>query len=121
MGAPHNKAKLGKLHLGQVNPGLILDDQIHLEVSQQTSLSLLRPKTETKKSNYLLYYAQCLKITEKVAFNIASEASYGYILSGQKFIKNAKNGQFGEFLKNSNSVSRQVTFNRTKIGGKCQN
>ena len=32
-----------------------------------------------------------LKITEKVSFNIASEASYVYILSGQKFIKNAKN------------------------------
>ena len=29
----------------------------------------------------------CLKITEKVLFNIASEASYVYILSGQKFIK----------------------------------
>ena len=26
---------------------------------------------------------QCLKITEKVAFNVASEASYVYILSGQ--------------------------------------
>ena len=34
--------------------------------------------------------SQCLKITEKVAFNIASEASYVYILSGQKFIKNAE-------------------------------
>ena len=33
-----------------------------------------------------------MKITEKVSFNIASEASYFYILSGQKFIKNAKNG-----------------------------
>ena len=42
---------------------------------------------------------QCLKIIEKVSFNIASEASYVYILSGQKFIKSAKNGQFGEFLK----------------------
>ena len=31
------------------------------------------------------------------SLNIASEASYVYILSGQKFIKNAKNGQFGEF------------------------
>ena len=31
--------------------------------------------------------AWCLKITEKVSFNIASEASYVYILSGQKFIK----------------------------------
>ena len=27
---------------------------------------------------------QCLKITEKVAFNIASEASYVYVLSAQK-------------------------------------
>ena len=35
---------------------------------------------------------RCLKITEKVSYNIASEASYVYILSGQKFIKNAKNG-----------------------------
>ena len=43
--------------------------------------------------------AQCLKITEKVSFNISSEANYIYILSGQKLIKNAKNGQFGEFLK----------------------
>ena len=40
------------------------------------------------------------------------------------FIKNAKNGQFGEFLKTwslqSNSATGQVTFKRTKIGGKCQ-
>ena len=34
--------------------------------------------------------SQCSKITEKVAFNITSEASYVYILSGQKLIKNAK-------------------------------
>ena len=34
------------------------------------------------------------KITKKVEFNIASEASYVYILSGQKLIKNAKNGPF---------------------------
>ena len=31
---------------------------------------------------------------EKVSFYIASEASYVYILSGQKLIKNAKNGPF---------------------------
>ena len=43
--------------------------------------------------------SQCLKIIEKVAFTIASEASYVYMLKGQKFIKNAKNSQFGEFLK----------------------
>ena len=33
---------------------------------------------------------RCLKITEKVSFNIASEASYVYILNEQKLIKNAK-------------------------------
>ena len=43
--------------------------------------------------------ARCLKITEKVSFNIASEASYVYILSGQKLIKNAKSGQFCEFFR----------------------
>ena len=31
------------------------------------------------------------KSQEKVSFNIASEASYVYILSGQKMIKNATN------------------------------
>ena len=35
---------------------------------------------------------QWMKITEKVLFNIVSEASYVYILSGQKLIRNAKNG-----------------------------
>ena len=42
----------------------------------------------------------CLKISEKVSLNIASEANYDYILSGQKIIKNAKNGQIlGSFEK----------------------
>ena len=41
-----------------------------------------------------------MKITEKVSFNIASEASYVYILSGQKLIKNAKNGQFWQVFEN---------------------
>ena len=44
-----------------------------------------------------------------------SKLRYVYILSGQKFIKNAKNGQFGEFLEirslRLNSVTRQVNFN----------
>ena len=34
------------------------------------------------------------KSQKKVSFNIASEASYVYILSGQKLIKNAQNGPF---------------------------
>ena len=35
-----------------------------------------------------------MKITEKVSFNIANEVGNVYILSGQKFIENAKNSQF---------------------------
>ena len=56
-------------------------------------------QAETQVELKLLYkigehhQAQCLKIFQKVSFDIASEASYVYILSGQKFIKNAKNGQ----------------------------
>ena len=34
------------------------------------------------------------KSQKKVSFNIASEASYVYILSGQKFRTNTKNGEF---------------------------
>ena len=39
----------------------------------------------------IVTYTQCLKITEKVSFNVAS---YVYILSGQMFIKHAKNVPF---------------------------
>ena len=49
----------------------------------------------------------CLKITEKVSFNIASEASYVYILSGQKLIKNAKNGQFWRVFENLKLAVKQ--------------
>ena len=49
----------------------------------------------------------CLKITEKVSFNITSEASYVYILSGQKFIKNAKNGPFWRVFENLKLAVKQ--------------
>ena len=45
-------------------------------------------------------FARCLKISEKVSFNIASEASYVYILSVQKLIKNAKNGPIWQVFEN---------------------
>ena len=40
------------------------------------------------------------EIIKIVSFNIASEASYVYILSGQKLIKNVKNGQFWRVFEN---------------------
>ena len=51
--------------------------------------------------------SQCLKITEKVSFNIASEASYVNILSGQKLIKNAKTGPFWRVFENLKLAVKQ--------------
>ena len=55
---------------------------------------------EKINQNVSWIFALCLKITEKVSFNIGSEASYVYILSGQKLIKNAKNGPFWRVFEN---------------------
>ena len=44
---------------------------------------------------------------KKVAFNIATEASYVYIWSGQKLIKNAKNGPFWELFENLKYAVKQ--------------
>ena len=66
----------------------------------------------------------CLKITQKVSFNIASEASYVYILSWQKFSKNAENGQFWLFWKPEacgQTVLPDMSILIEQIGGKCQN
>ena len=43
--------------------------------------------------------SRCSKITEKVSFKIASEASYVYILSGQNFLKNGPFWRVFENLK----------------------
>ena len=68
-----------------------------------------------------------LIITEKVSFNMASEASYVYIFSGQKFIKNAENAENGTFWRVFENLElavkqcyRSVLLGQ-KIGGKCQN
>ena len=43
-----------------------------------------------KYRSYISQHWKCLKITENVSYNIASDASYVYILIGQKLIKNTK-------------------------------
>ena len=48
------------------------------------------PRKKKLQGSLASLSTQCLKIKEKVSFNIASEASYVYILSGQKLMKNAK-------------------------------
>ena len=81
---------------------------------------------EYKPLKVIFHSHWCWKITEKVSFSIASGASSTFtFFSGQKFIKNAKNGSFSDILKTwslrLNSVTRQVNFNWAKIGEKCQN
>ena len=54
-----------------------------------------------------LLITQCLKITELVSFNIASEASYVYILSEQRLIKNGTNGAFWRVFENLKLAVKQ--------------
>ena len=64
-------------------------------------------KNSFQKTKKIIIIPRCLKITEKVSFNIASEASYIYILSGQKFIKKAKNGPFWRVFENLKLAVKQ--------------
>ena len=54
---------------------------------------------EYQLSSIQIPLSQCLKIAQKVAFNIVSEASYVYILSEQKFIKMLKMFNLASFRK----------------------
>ena len=110
---------------------------------QQIELSRPQPsKPAAKKSSKSI--TQLLAVTTGVAAGIArvSHRSLHDVWKSQKKSQSTlqaklamltfwtdksklKMVHFGEFLKicslRSNSVTRQVTFNRTKIGGKCQN
>ena len=93
---------------------------LHLWMFQFLFVTQLLQKREQFQQKYHIN-TQCLKITEKVSINSMSKASYIFILSGQKFLKNAKNGSFWRVFENLKLAVKQVSFNRTKIGGKCQN
>ena len=70
---------------------------------QQPSRDYITPFSINVWQNVAAYFtthARCLKITGKVSFNITSEASYVYILSRQKLIKNAKNCPFWRVFEN---------------------
>ena len=65
-----------------------------------------------------MYFSKCcefreiseldnITVFEKVSSNIASEASFIYILSGQKFIKSAKNGPFWQVFENLKIAIKQ--------------
>ena len=56
-------------------------------------------------------------MTEKVSFNIASEASYVYILSEQKFIRNGKNSQFRQVFLKAEACSQILVPDRSLLIG----
>ena len=62
-------------------------------------------------------FARCLKIREKVSINIASVASYVYVLSGQKLIKNAKNGPFWRVFEKPEACGQTVLPDRSVLIG----
>ena len=78
---------------------LITETFIFCDISRKENT-----KTQKKRKSMILNIAQCLKITEKVSFNIAS---YVYILSGQKLIKNAKNGPIRRVFENLKLAVKQ--------------
>ena len=59
-----------------------------------------------------------MKITEKVSFNISSEASNVYILSGQKLIKNAKNGPIWRIFETKDYGQTELSDRSVETGQK---
>ena len=96
---PVSRKNLYNVFLTQIGLSLINSHvAIHVFKSRHdTSQFSLKTSLEKVKIDNRL--SRSLKITEKVSFNIASEASYAFILNRQNVLKNAKNSQFGEFLK----------------------
>ena len=92
---------------------LRFDTVLEISIYLWFSYFQVRPKF-LKKMPKLHLFALCLNITEKVAFNIASEASYLYILSGKKLITNAKNGPFWRVIESLKLVVKQCY--QTEIG-----
>ena len=67
--------------------------------------------------------AQCLKITEKVSFQHCERSELRLHFEWTKVHQNCLKCSIWQFKKlnwRSNSVTRQVTFKRTKNGEKCQ-
>ena len=83
---------------------ITLDRTAAAEEKKSTLVLQNEAATDNKNTSWCIKRVKTtLRVFEnhkKVSFNIASEASYVYILSGQKFIKNAKNGLFLQVFEN---------------------
>ena len=72
-----------------------------------TAISFEIAVLQVTKVVVILPLARCLKITEKVSFNNASESSCVIILSKQKLFNNAKNGPFWRVYENLKLAVKQ--------------
>ena len=84
---------------------------VHTDKSATCSESLKEPLIPTKKVVICTVFEN-----HRI---VSCEANYIYILSGQKFIKNAKNSQFWRVFEKLKRAVKQRQ--RAKIGGKWQN
>ena len=116
MNRPHSAAEAIKFQFCPKTVKKILLPVFRLGISRAVyvCVATLIWTTEEKYKAIFTYiffihnpFARCLKITEKVSFNIASEASYVYILSGQKLIKTVKNGPFRRVFENLKLAVKQ--------------
>ena len=94
-----------KSYLIVTNP--VRAESLYAKSDQLDQIQLAKKMSIAYQVIFLKRDPRCWKITEKVSFNIASEASYVYDWSSQKFIKNAKNSRFGEFFE-KNSISNET-------------
>ena len=77
----------GRRRMGRRVAGRALTQQVKAVKKSREKVRIFTPfKNHIRDWNYLNFRAKtrCIKITGKVSLNIASEASYVYILSGTK-------------------------------------
>ena len=93
---PHDSFRFRQIHnRNQENEFLLKIRNIQSKDFGEYQCNVYANQTKIQKSSAInLTGIRCLKITEKVSFNFASEASKIYFLSGQKFIENAKIEKF---------------------------
>ena len=82
--------------------------QIYVKSRGLSNILVLLSRLCQKNSKIAISYPRCLKITEKVSINIASEPNYA---------KNAKKPPFWQFFENLNIVVKRC-YQKGKIGGK---
>ena len=100
-GRPSNLDGRDKLALSEKCPNINLPNTKQLKSKSVTHIMVAHLSLSLTLAIIKNHpFSWCLKITGKVSFNIASEASYVYIFSGQKLIKNTKNGPFWRVFEN---------------------